>query len=253
MTRQQISEIIERLNSGTPVDKAALRLMREEYPFFTLPASLALDNDGTLSDDERADLLNHLALNASDPHDVADRAAGIDSAKFYPDDEPVASPSTDDAISTFINTYGNTDPREEEVLTQLIFNPAPDYAQLLAHEEENSQPNDNEAAASEQDKRINQFIISSRRQGGHFPKNTPPPTTPTDNAPVSNPDPADHSMLTESLAKSYIRQKKYSRALEIITHLSLNYPEKSIYFADQMRFLRKIVLIEQHKTNNKNS
>ncbi|MEG1187566.1 MAG: tetratricopeptide repeat protein, partial [Bacteroidales bacterium] len=36
-------------------------------------------------------------------------------------------------------------------------------------------------------------------------------------------------------------QKKYSKALEIIKKLSLKYPEKNVYFADQIRFLEKII------------
>lgn len=51
--------------------------------------------------------------------------------------------------------------------------------------------------------------------------------------------------FTETLARIYIRQKKYDRALEIIRSLYLNYPEKNIYFADQIRFLEKLV-----KNNN---
>lgn len=47
--------------------------------------------------------------------------------------------------------------------------------------------------------------------------------------------------LTETLARIYIKQKKYERALEIIRSLYLNYPEKSIYFADQIRFLEKLI------------
>lgn len=47
--------------------------------------------------------------------------------------------------------------------------------------------------------------------------------------------------FTQSLAKIYIKQKKYERAYEIIKHLSLNYPEKNIYFADQLSFLEKLI------------
>ncbi|MDR2843953.1 MAG: tetratricopeptide repeat protein [Candidatus Symbiothrix sp.] len=52
--------------------------------------------------------------------------------------------------------------------------------------------------------------------------------------------------LTETLAKIYIKQKKYDKALEIIHKLNLIYPEKNIYFADQIRFLEKLII----NTNN---
>ncbi len=51
----------------------------------------------------------------------------------------------------------------------------------------------------------------------------------------------EEDLLTESLAKIYIKQKRYYKAIEIIKKLSLKYPEKSIYFADQIRFLEKLI------------
>ena len=47
--------------------------------------------------------------------------------------------------------------------------------------------------------------------------------------------------FSETLAKIYIKQKKYSKALEIINKLNLLYPEKNRYFADQIRFLEKLI------------
>ncbi|MDE6378686.1 MAG: hypothetical protein K2K72_08075 [Duncaniella sp.] len=63
------------------------------------------------------------------------------------------------------------------------------------------------------------------------------------NIPAQAPVPGTFdSSLSESLAKIYIRQKRYDKAFEIIHTLSLNNPKKSSYFADQLRFLRKLML-----------
>lgn len=51
----------------------------------------------------------------------------------------------------------------------------------------------------------------------------------------------DDIFFTQTLANIYIKQKKYNRAYEIIKRLSLNYPEKNIYFADQLSFLEKLI------------
>ena len=51
----------------------------------------------------------------------------------------------------------------------------------------------------------------------------------------------DESYFTETLAKIYIKQHRYAKALEIIRRLSLKYPKKNAYFADQIRFLEKII------------
>ena len=57
----------------------------------------------------------------------------------------------------------------------------------------------------------------------------------------------DDDCFTETLAKIYIKQKRYSKALEIIKKLSLKYPKKNAYFADQIRFLEKLII----NTNSK--
>ena len=57
----------------------------------------------------------------------------------------------------------------------------------------------------------------------------------------------DESYFTETLAKIYIKQHKYSRALEIIRSLYLKYPEKNVYFADQIRFLEKLIINNNSK------
>ena len=52
---------------------------------------------------------------------------------------------------------------------------------------------------------------------------------------------AEQSFFTETLANIYIKQGKYEKALEIIRRLCLEYPNKNRYFADQIRFLEKII------------
>lgn len=47
--------------------------------------------------------------------------------------------------------------------------------------------------------------------------------------------------FTETLAKIYLQQKKYEQAVEIFKSLMVRNPEKSIYFADQIRFLEKLI------------
>jgi hypothetical protein len=60
-------------------------------------------------------------------------------------------------------------------------------------------------------------------------------------------DDVEEGVYTETLARIYIKQGRYSKALEIIRRLSLDYPKKNAYFADQIRFIEKLII-----NNNKN-
>ncbi len=60
-------------------------------------------------------------------------------------------------------------------------------------------------------------------------------------------DEDEESYFTETLAKIYIKQQRYSKALEIIKKLSLKYPKKNAYFADQIRFLEKLIINTKSK------
>ncbi len=48
-------------------------------------------------------------------------------------------------------------------------------------------------------------------------------------------------VFTETLARIYIKQGKYERALDIIRRLYAKHPGKSAYYGDQMRFLEKLI------------
>ena len=57
----------------------------------------------------------------------------------------------------------------------------------------------------------------------------------------------EEGYFTETLARIYIKQGNYSKALEIIQQLSLDNPKKNAYFADQMRFLEKLIINSNKK------
>ena len=47
--------------------------------------------------------------------------------------------------------------------------------------------------------------------------------------------------ITEENAKKLIFERKYKQAIVILKQLNLNNPKKSVYFADQIRFLEKVI------------
>ena len=243
---------------GTAPTPERVAELERSYPTFLLPAAMIMRlAPESLSEPERTRLSSRLALGAPrlDAMILAANAElHAEYGDFYPA-EGTATPTTNQTIDKFIDTYGTPDPDEEALLTRLIFNPTPDYAQILAREEQQSAPGVDDAPDGSPDQRINQFIIKSKEVGGQFPLSTDsgsaetapaePRPTPT---PIQRPEVTDSSLLSESLAQIYIRRGNYTKAYEIISQLNLNFPKKSVYFAHQLRFLSKLIAIEKRRS-----
>ncbi len=239
-------------------------------PYYVYPALLKLKNErANLTDEEIAALKQHIALNAADAAAAVEFVdlAGDDWAHIYPPEPEPEQITTDNAIDTFLNTYGSRNPKEDALLERLIFNPTPDYSQVLEQEEGDAAP---AAPVNEQDAMIAAFINHNDADAANdinheddilaaieqkSPDDAPaaydtpaPQTIAADAPPAATPA----SSLSESLAKIYIKQGRYERAFEIISDLNLNYPKKSAYFADQLRFLQKLIQLQQGRKQNLN-
>ncbi|MCM1484225.1 MAG: hypothetical protein NC043_07800 [Muribaculaceae bacterium] len=241
----------------------------DRYPFFTLPIA-SCQRPADMTDEAYSRLMARVALGSAD-RDMLFRLTDADGKKFahfYPDTDTDVTPTTDVAIDTFLDTYGHIDPKEEALLEKLIFNPVPaDYASVLVKEDEAAA---HPQAISEQDAMLDAFlnrnaeadteaaaeaiaeppVVAPEAEAEAAPE--PKPVQPTAPTPAAVTPPRDSSLL-ESLSKIYIRQKRYDKAYEIIYQLSLNFPEKSIYFADQLRFLQKLILNRQYLNKTKNN
>ena len=230
------------------VTRQWLERTRHDAPYCVLPQLLFLKHNGVKGNE---DVLAQLAIAFPDRRALAlmlGEDAGLLTG-FYP---PEALPETPDTVTTidrFLDNYGKTSPSEIEAINRAIFNPQPDYADVLAAQEmkEGGVKLD---GGDDQDNLINQFIAEQMHLGEQAAQI--PITAPVGerekaeiaDLTIDKPTQSDDSMLSESLAKMYIAQHKYSQALEIIERINLKYPEKSIYFADQIRFLTKLVLNE---------
>lgn len=137
--------------------------------------------------------------------------------------------STVDAIDSFLERFGSVSRLPDHPSTQetVPVVPAVDYAAQLELEMPPQQGSDSADDATIG--AIDAFISH----------NSPPRVKPK-----KEPKEPETPSLSESFAKILIKNGNYSRALEIITQISLNNPEKSIYFADQIRFLRKVISIQ---------
>ena len=86
------------------------------------------------------------------------------------------------------------------------------------------------------------IMLNETSEEGDIDEETP--ENADDEVPV---DDTDEEYFTETLARIYIKQGRFQKALEITRRLCEKYPQKNAYFADQIRFLEKLVI------NSKNS
>ncbi|MBQ9649836.1 MAG: tetratricopeptide repeat protein [Prevotella sp.] len=92
---------------------------------------------------------------------------------------------------------------------------------------------------------IDTFINSDK---GRFTlSDVPLPAEDTPAEPKEPEEEVGEEYFTETLARIYIKQGRYSKALEIIRRLSLQVPKKNAYFADQIRFLEKVIINNSKK------
>ena len=59
--------------------------------------------------------------------------------------------------------------------------------------------------------------------------------------------PEEPSETPETTLSKLIKEKRYREALEFINTQNLNNPQKNIYFAHQIRFLKKLIALENYK------
>ena len=98
----------------------------------------------------------------------------------------------------------------------------------------------NEAPLSNKLEAIDKFITEN-------PKIKPAVNTPKPKL-VNNEESTDDSLMTETLARIYLEQKNYDKAIQSYRILSLKYPEKSSFFADQIKAIKE--LREHNNTDN---
>ena len=148
---------------------------------------------------------------------------------------------TGDRTETLIDSFLHAQPEEPDALPRAV-DATQDYISfLMQHADEEDIPHtmptvDDEGIIDEFLQNSDQRIIIQNK-----------PADETTTEPLQNDTGDDENeILTERLAHIYIKQGKFEKAIEIIQRLSLKYPKKNRYFADQIRFLGKLVI------NNKN-
>ena len=235
-----------------------LRSMLALYPYFQTARLLMLQNLYLLHDPTFDEELRRAAIYITDRKVIFNM---IEAAHYQlprvqnsktERDEPKGN-RTISLINSFLETIPKEEPKPEEgkAAPRPQRKPTPadaavDYVAYLiestANDDEQETENTPQMAGQEL---IDSFINTDKHKIvlSDSPQLKPQVTE----KPEKQENGIEEGFYTETLARIYIKQGNYSKALQIIRQLSLDNPKKNAFFADQIRFLEKLIINNNKK------
>ena len=230
-----------------------LRSLLALYPYYQTARLLMLQNLYLLHDSSFDDELRRAAIYITDRRVLFQM---IEAAHYQlrptgkvenKAEKSPASPSrTISLIDSFLESMPKEGENKEEGKKKRKPTPADaavDYVAYLLETEGETKADDTPEMKGQN--LIDTFIKSDK--GRITLKEEPEYTPQLPETVENNENVTDEGYFTETLARIYIKQGRYSKALEIIRRLSLVYPKKNAYFADQIRFLEKLIINNNKK------
>ena len=248
-----MERIAELINHPEYLDRDTLYELRSTlalYPYYQTARLLMLQNLYLLHDPSFDEELRRAAIYITDRRVLFDmieaahyRVRKSPSSPSSPSSTSSSSSRTSALIDNFLDSLPKEDSQQKSKRKPTPADAAVDYVAYLLETE------GDEAVKSVPEMKgqalIDSFINSDK---GRIVLNEGPLLTPQSEKEDEIPQEAvGEEYFTETLARIYIKQGRYSKALEIIQRLSLQFPKKNAYFADQIRFLEKLII-----NNNKN-
>ena len=246
----------ENLNKETLYD---LRSMLALYPYYQPARILLLQNLFLLHDPTFDDELRRAAVYISDRH-ILFKLVEEAHYQLIPQQKKAAKQSAtiktetaagqeQDRTTSLIDSFLEQIPEDGEATqeTEGRRKPTPadatvDYVAYLLESE--SKQNEDVTPQLRGQELIDDFIFNERGKITLQDETEYEPEEYDHNEAAEN---EDTGYFTETLARIYIKQGRYSKALEIIRRLNLVYPKKNRYFADQIRFLEKLIINNNKK------
>ena len=232
-----------------------LRSMLALYPYFQTARLLMLKNLYILHDPSFDEELRRAAIYLTDRKALFNLVEAAhyrirSSTQKTEESKDGEEPDANRTIS-LIDRFLDSQPEKEEKEKNNKRKPTPadaaiDYVSYLLETE-----SEEERRQTEENMKMNGLDLIDNfinKEGGRIElKETPEYTPVIDTADTEGTGDGDEGYFTETLARIYIKQGRYSKALEIIKRLNLNYPKKNAYFADQIRFLEKLIINNKYK------
>lgn len=249
-------EIAELINHPEQLDRETLyelRSMLALYPYFQTARLLMLQNLYLLHDPSFDEELRRAAIYITDRKVIFQM---IEAAHYRLHKQKKESTSVTDTSDSrtlsLIDNFLESLPKEEQQQQEqqkpkrkpTPADAAVDYVAYLLENDEDFQ------SLAETPQLIGQSLIDTfiENDKGKIVLNENPTLKPElEHTDKETKKDNEEGYFTETLARIYIKQGNYSRALQIIRQLSLDNPKKNAYFADQIRFLEKLIINNNKK------
>ena len=250
-------EIVELINHPERLDRDTLYELRSLlalYPYYQTARLVLLRNLYLLHDPTFDEELRRAAIYITDRRVLFDM---IEAAHYRIRPTvgtsvvsgSVAAPGSSSRTISLIDNFLDSIPKEETA-TDKKRKPTPadaavDYVAYLMEVEPDIQIMPGEVPQMPGQDLIDSFINIDK--GKFTLADVPLPERQEEKVEENTSGGVDEEYFTETLARIYIKQGRYSKALEIIQRLSLQVPKKNAYFADQIRFLEKLIINSNKK------
>ena len=251
MIQQRLQQWIQHPEELSEDSLRELREMLVRYPYFQTARLLYLKNLYALGDASFKSELQKSALYIADLSVLfyfieKERLAVRQHAEEHPKD--VGEASRTDRTLDLIDRFLSDMPEQLGDELPLPAETNVDYVSVLMREEEEAE----DVTPLKGQELIDRFIKQSHEEEEQCSQATQEEEAGIDmeaeqpEETEEEPE-SDEQYFTETLAKIYVKQHRYEKALEIIKKLNLKYPKKNAYFADQMRFLEKLIINAKSK------
>lgn len=248
------------LKEEKPLDDVSLHQLQQvakDFPYFQTAKLLLLKNMKHVQHPHFMSQLQNVAITCSDREKLFYYLNDERYSRFFPKtdaNDTTQSDRTELLLDSFLASIENDDNKETEnskTAHQWESNSivSTDYmAYLDKTEPQENRPDDGlEAKPMKHQELLDTFLEKSSGDEALFSNKNRERNEASESSQGVDNLLDDDTFLTETLAHVYIKQKKYEQALTIIKRLSLNFPKKSIYFADQIRFLEYLIYNDKNK------
>ena len=246
MERGDLYRSLQDSGSLTGETLGELRRIMHDHPYFQAARMLYLKNLVLRKDPTFVAELEKMAIYCPDRKKLYLLLEGEELALLLKQDAKPTEETTDSfsLIDAFLSTKEEERKRGKE--SPLLFQPtiSSDYLSWSLSQATDEPLAEEPANPLKHQDLIDSFIANERQhlQGNGMKAQEELSEPEPSELPEDHPLLMEGSYLTETLAHIYIKQKRYEKALQIIKSLNLKYPEKNIYFADQIRFLEKLII-----------